>query len=89
MFVLLILLTLADVGLGVLLVAVSGFILQGVNNTGPLPGATLYVLFILLCFLAPLLAWLSWRGGGPLTALALAAAPLVVGGLALMISPPP
>jgi hypothetical protein len=38
----------ADLALGALLVAVSGFVLQGVNNTGPMmPEAIFYVLMIL------------------------------------------
>ncbi len=55
MTILLIVATIADLALGVLLVAVSGFILQGVNNTGPMDGAIWFVLMVLLCFAAPVL----------------------------------
>lgn len=88
MFVLLILLTLADVGLGVLLIAVSGFMLQGVNNTGPAPGATLYMLFIVPCLAAPALAWLLQGRIGAGWALALAALPLAAGLVAVSVRPP-
>lgn len=74
----LILVTLADLALGVLLISVSGFILQGVNNTGPSPGAAGFVLMAALCFLAPLGGWwLRARAGG--WAVILAALPLLLG----------
>jgi predicted membrane-bound mannosyltransferase len=86
MFILLILLTLADIGLGVLLIAVSGFILQGVNNTGPAPGSVAFVLMVALCFLAPLGGWwLRARAGG--WAVILAALPLLIGAGLLAGSP--
>jgi hypothetical protein len=88
MFVLLILFTLADVALGVLLIAVSGYMLQGVNNTAPAPGATLYVLFILICFAAPALAWALQGRIGPGWALAIAALPVAGGLVALNVKPP-
>lgn len=88
MTILLVLITLADLGLAVLLVAVSGFILQGVNNTGPMPGATLYVLFILGCLAAPALAWLLQGRIGAGWALALAALPLAAGLVAVTMRPP-
>lgn len=82
----LILLTLADFALGVLLISVSGFVLQGVNNTGPAPGAVVLVLLMALCFLAPLGGWwLRARAGG--WAMVLAAMPLLIGAGLLAGSP--
>lgn len=80
MLAVLILATLADLGLAALLVAVSGFVLQGVNNTGPMmPEAALLVAFIALCVLAPLAAWiLRARAARPALVLWTAVAPLVV-----------
>lgn len=59
MRVLLVLATLADIGAGLLFIAVSGFVLYGVNNTGPdsVPTAVAFVTFIVLCFAAPVAAW--------------------------------
>jgi hypothetical protein len=80
--------TLVDLGIAVLFVAVSGFILEGVNNTGPRPGATLFVLFVLFCIAAPIAAWVVRGRGGRLgIALALALAPAVGLGLALLLEP--
>ena len=87
MSVLLVLLTLADLALGVLLIAVSGYILQGVNNTGPLPGSVWFVLFVILCFAAPAIAWGIRGAAGPGWALAVAAVPAVIGLVMLAISP--
>ena len=57
MNIMMILAIIADLLLAVLLTAVSGFILQGVNNTGAMmPEAALYVGFILLCIVASALA---------------------------------
>lgn len=76
----LVLATIADLGLAALLVAVSGFVLQGVNNTGPLmPEAAFYVASVALCVLAPAAAWiLRARGARPAFVLWTAVAPLVV-----------
>jgi hypothetical protein len=81
--------TLADLGLAVLLVAVSGFVLQGVNNTGPvMPDAALYVAYVGLCVLAPLAAWiLRARGARPAFVLWTASAPLLLAALVLAAEP--
>ena len=50
--------TVIDLGLAVLLIAVSGFILEGVNNTGPMPGSVWFVAFIVFCIAAPAAAWI-------------------------------
>lgn len=85
---LLILITLADLGLAALLIAVSGFILQGVNNTGPMmPEAIFYVLLILLCFVAPTIAWMKRDGIAPVIVVGIAAAPLGFAVLALFTGP--
>jgi len=89
MRVVLIIVTLADLGLGALLIAVSGFILEGVNNTGPMvPESVLFVLMIALCFVAPLIAWVLRGRSGPAAALGIAVVPLVIGLFSLLISPP-
>ena len=54
---LVVVIALLDAALGLLLVAVSGFVLQGVNNTGPvMPNAIVYVVMTVLCFVAPAFA---------------------------------
>lgn len=73
-----ILLGLVDPGLGVLLVLLSGMILQGVNHTGPMDGAWLMVPAMVLCLAAPPAAWLFWQRLGPPGALLLVATPLVL-----------
>lgn len=84
----LIIATVADCCLGLLLVATSGFVLQGVNNTGPMmPDAVFYVLMIGLCFAAPVVAWaLKNRLASP-AVLAIAYSPFIVMGLALLAEP--
>jgi hypothetical protein len=53
-----------DFALAALLIAVSGFVLEGVNNTGPqMPEAVLLAVFVAFCILAPVAAWLM-RGRG-------------------------
>ena len=87
MTVLLVILTVANLALAALLVAVSGFILQGVNNTGPMmPEAVFFVGFIVACLVAPAVAWAMRRRLAEGPVLAIAAAPLVVATLVLAIS---
>jgi hypothetical protein len=85
----LILATVADLALAALLVAVSGFVLQGVNNTGPMmPEAALLVGMIVLCLLAPVAAWvLRARAAGPAAVLGAACAPLALAAAALLVEP--
>ncbi|TNF58974.1 MAG: hypothetical protein EP307_11330 [Rhodobacteraceae bacterium] len=79
---------LADVALGVLLIAVSGFVLQGVYNTGPMmPEAVFYVIMMAWCFLAPLVTWLSRSRLGAQARVAIILSPLAVAGIMLLISP--
>jgi hypothetical protein len=84
----LILLTLADLALLGLLVAVSGFVLEGVNNTGPMmPQAVGYVAFMVACIVAPAVAWWSRTRWQPATTLLVAASPLLVAAMALLVQP--
>lgn len=79
---------LADLALGVLLVAVSGFILQGVNNTGPMmPEAIFYVIVMGWCFIAPLAPWLLHIRLQAPARLAIILSPLVIAGGLLLASP--
>jgi drug/metabolite transporter (DMT)-like permease len=80
----------ADVALGVLLIAVSGFILQGVNNTGPtdIASAVFLLLAITACFAAPLFAAFLYRRRQPRWAVGTAVFPLV-GALVAVALPPP
>ena len=89
MVVLLVLATAVDVGLAVLLVAVSGFMLEGVNGTGPLmPDAVFYVLFIALAAAAPVGAWtLRSRGRGARVPIVVALVPIVIAALAVLLEP--
>jgi hypothetical protein len=87
MRILLIVATIADLALGVLLVAVSGFILQGVNNTGPMDGAIWFVLMLLLCFAAPVLGWVLRKRMPPPAVLAIAFSPIIIGALVLLAEP--
>lgn len=81
-------LTLADLALAALLVGVSGFILQGVNNTGPLmPDAIFFVLLIFACLGAPAIAWAVQRRIWPSATLAIAALPLLLAASALVAGP--
>jgi hypothetical protein len=80
--------TLLDLGLGLLLVAVSGFILEGVNNTGAMmPDAVFLVLMIALCIAAPLAAWLLRKRLAASAVLLLAYAPLMIAALVLLAEP--
>ncbi len=84
----LILLTIADLALALLLIAVSGFVLEGVNNTGPQMLDALYFGAMLLgTIAAPLLAWFLRHRFDPPTTLALAAAPLIVAVGILVVGP--
>lgn len=84
----LVLATVLDLGLGLLLVATSGFLLQGVNNTGAMmPEAVFLVLMVALCVGAPLSAWLIRKRISSPAVLALAYAPLIVAGVVLLAEP--
>lgn len=84
----LILLTIADLALALLLIAVSGFVLEGVNNTGPqMPDALIFGLLLAGAIAAPALAWFLRHRFDPPAILALAAAPLVIAGGILMLGP--
>ena len=80
-----ILFVVADLALAALLVAVSGFMLQGVNNTGPAPYAALYVAMIVWCVAAPLIGWMM--RGRPAAALVVTASPLVIALVATLSGP--
>lgn len=81
--------TVADLGLAVLLIGVSGFILQGVNNQGPMmPEAIFLVLMIGLCLAAPAAAWfLRARQTSAHAVLAIGYAPLAIAALFLIAEP--
>ena len=85
----LVLATIADLGLAALLVAVSGFVLQGVNNTGPMmPEAAFLVGMIALCLLTPLAGWvLRARAARPAAVLGTAFAPPALAGAVLLAQP--
>ncbi|MFO1091161.1 MAG: hypothetical protein U1E46_16420 [Hyphomicrobiales bacterium] len=86
MTALLVLLTIADVALAVLLIAVSGFVLEGVNNTGPMmPEAVFFVALVVVCLVAPIAAWALRRKLDPMIVLVIAAAPLAVAAVAFAI----
>jgi hypothetical protein len=70
---------LADIALCVLLAALSGFILHGVNNTGPImPDAIFYLALLLWCFVAPLLAIILRNRIGGAARIALCSSPLAI-----------
>jgi hypothetical protein len=75
--------TVIDLGLAALLLAASGFILEGVNNTGPMPGAEWYVAFVVFCLAAPIAAWILRRRAHPAVPLALVIAPIVIAVIAM------
>lgn len=85
MRILLILATIADIGIGILFIAVSGFVLQGVNNTGPgdMPTAVFFVGYIVLCFAAPLVAWL-WKDLKDEWKQVIAWSPVAIGAIAMV-----
>ena len=79
----------ADAALAVLLVAVSGFVLQGVNNTGPdAAGAAFVLAAIAICLVAPVAAFTLRAKSRPRVALAAALLPLAGALLALVIPAP-
>lgn len=85
---LLVVLAIANYALALLLVAVSGFILQGVNNTGPMmPEAYFFVALIIAAVVAPTFALLMRSHLKPRTALTIAAAPLLCAAAASLIGP--
>ena len=87
MRVLIVLAAVADLAMGALFVAVSGFVLQGVNNTGTdVVTATLYVGFILACFACALTALLA-KTLSPGVRLAIACAPLAIGAFVMGLEP--
>jgi hypothetical protein len=80
--------TLLDLCLGLLLIAVSGFILEGVNNTGPmLPEAAFLVLMIAVSIFAPIAAWTLRKRLAPAAVLALAYSPLAIAALVMLVEP--
>ena len=81
--------TLIDFALAALLVGVSGFILEGVNNSGPeMPAAAMLVGFIILCFAAPIAAWWGRRRNfRPAPLVGLAYAPPAIAALVLLAEP--
>jgi len=85
----LILLTVLDLALAALLVGVSGFVLEGVNGEGAMmPEAIFFWLMLGACLIAPTAAWwLRSRQVPGGAVLALAAAPLVVAVLVLVLEP--
>ncbi len=87
MIAVLVIATVIDLGLAVLLVAVSGFILEGVNNTGPMPGAMWYVAFIVFCVVAPAAAWILRHRAPPAVPLILVFTPIVIGAIVMAAEP--
>jgi hypothetical protein len=88
MFAALVVATVLDLGLGLLMISVSGFVLQGVNNTGPMmPEALFFGLMVALCFGAPIAAWSLRRRLASPTLLAIACSPLLVTTGVLLLEP--
>jgi hypothetical protein len=87
MTIALVIAAIADFALGILLVAVSGVVLFGVNNTGPESGAAFVVFMILLCFAAPVAAFWLRRRWPPALTLALAYSPWIIGAAVLLVEP--
>ena len=84
----LLLITLADAALALLLLAVSGYVLEGVNNTGPMmPEALLFAAMLLACIACPALAWALRARLDPGMGIAIAAAPLAVAAIVTMAGP--
>ncbi len=81
--------TIIDLAIAGVMVGVSGFVLEGVNNTGPqMPAAVFFVAFILFCIIAPIAAWvLRARAFRPATTLGVAFAPIIIGGAVLLAEP--
>ena len=87
MTILLIVATIADLALGTLLVAVSGMMLYGVNNTGPLDGVVWFMLMLVWCFAAPVLAWVYRKRLHRAAVLTIAFSPVIIGVLVLLAEP--
>ena len=87
MIALLAIATAIDIILAGFLVAVSGFILEGVNNTGPMQDAGWFVAFIIFCVVAPIAAWILRKRMPAAVPLVLAFAPIVVGAVVLLLEP--
>lgn len=79
--------TVADFALALLLIAVSGFVLQGVNNEGAMmPEAVLFMLMVGFCIAAPGIGW-ALRRTSPRITLAVAYGPLAVAAAVLLLEP--
>jgi hypothetical protein len=88
MAALLVLATVIDLALAALLISVSGFVLEGVNNTGPtMPDAAFLVAFIIFSVAAPLAAWARKSRARPATTLITAWAPPAIAAIALLLEP--
>ena len=88
MAALLVLATVVDLGLAALLVGVSGFVLEGVNNTGPtMPDAVILVAFIVFSVAAPLVAWGRRSRARPAATLIIAWAPPAIAAIVLLLEP--
>ena len=76
-------------GLAALLVAVSGFVIDGVNGTGPeMPAALLLTTFVIGTAAAPIAAWIMRaRRIVPHLCVAVALAPLAIAGVVLLGEP--
>ncbi|MDX2308227.1 MAG: hypothetical protein NW216_08315 [Hyphomicrobium sp.] len=84
----LVILTLIDIALAIFLVWVSGFILQGVNNTGPImPEAIYFVGLLVSCVALPALAWLLRTRLEAGMTLLIAALPPILFAMLLSLSP--
>lgn len=85
---LLVLVTVADAALAILLIAVSGFVLEGVNGGGPeMPGAALFIAMIIVTLVAPFVAWGIRARAGDGAAVLTGALPLALAVLALLAEP--
>jgi len=87
MVALLVIATVIDLVLAGFLVAVSGFILEGVNNTGPMQGAGWFMAFIVFCVVAPTAAWILRKRTPPAIPIVLALAPIAIGIIVLLAEP--
>jgi len=81
--------TVLDWALAALVVAVSGFVLEGVNGTGPrIPDAVLLVAFVVGALVAPIAAWtMKARHLGRRFYVSTAIAPLAIAGVVLLAEP--
>ncbi|MGB4949584.1 MAG: hypothetical protein WBO55_02975 [Rhizobiaceae bacterium] len=84
----LIIVTVIDFAIATLLVAVSGFVLEGVNGRGDHVGDILaFIAMIVICIAAPIAAWVLSSKLRPACTIILAASPIILGLLALMLEP--